>query len=72
MIVEPVAGQNTVGHLPSDYADVPPVVSSTTKAPVPSITVAPLSRNIKADYCWLESVPKSLALASEDEESSVK
>ena len=71
-----VAGQQAVGHLPSYYADVPPVVSSSTKAPVPPSTVACPNReypdkNIKTEYCWLESVRKTLAFASDDEENPV-
>ena len=76
MIFGGAAGQKTVGHLPTYYTDVPPVVSSTTKEPGPPSTVASLSReypdkNIKAEYCWLESVRKILAFASDDEENSV-
>ena len=75
VIVGGSAGQKTVGHFPSYYTEVPPVFSSTTKAPVPPSTVASLSRensnhNIKEEYCWL-NVRKILALASDDEENSV-
>ena len=76
VIVGGATGQKTVGHLPSYYADVPPVVSSTTKAHGPPSTVASLSReypdrNTKAECCWRESVRKILALAFDDEENFV-
>jgi len=66
VIVGGAAWQKTVDQLPSYYADVPPVVSSTTKVPIPPNPVASLSRkypdqSIKAEYCWLESVRKILA-----------
>ena len=64
----------TVGQLPSYYADVPLVVNSTTRAPVLPSTTSSLSKeypdkSIQVEYCWLESVRNILALVSDDKDN---
>jgi len=77
-IVGGSARQKTISHLPSYYTEVLPVVSITTKAPIPPSTVETLSRknsnqNTKEEYCWLENVRKIIEYASvcNDGENSV-